>query len=98
LVSEAGFKSFLTVHVYLNDVGEGGGGATRFFAGDLAVRGGDSGEEEDVEDGVATTLDVSPQAGSVLVFQQRDLWHEGCEVLSGEKITFRGNVFYERVS
>ncbi|KAI0379656.1 hypothetical protein F5Y04DRAFT_290246 [Hypomontagnella monticulosa] len=82
-----GAKSFLTLHLYLNG-GEGDeeeveGGATRFAV--------------DFEDPQAGKLDVNPKAGSLVVFQQRDMYHEGAEVTKGIKYTMRADVMYERV-
>ncbi|PVH94675.1 hypothetical protein DM02DRAFT_183577 [Periconia macrospinosa] len=82
MATEGGRDSYLTFLLYLNDEGLSGG-ATRFHT--------------DPTDPEAATLDVNPKAGSVLVFQQRDLWHEGCEVFQGEKFIVWGNLFYERV-
>lgn len=41
--------------------------------------------------------DVAPQTGRVLIFQQRNLYHEGQEVEKGLKYTMRTDVMYERV-
>lgn len=83
-------KSFLTVHVYLNGGGQGGeeeeeieGGATRFGI--------------DFENPKEDKLDVDPKRGSVLIFQQRDMYHEGVEVRKGTKYTLRTDVIYEKV-
>ncbi|KAH8647880.1 hypothetical protein BX600DRAFT_443221 [Xylariales sp. PMI_506] len=75
-------RSFLTVHLYLNDQGLEGG-ATRFLPD-----GGDPNGRH---------VEVDPKMGSVLVFQQRDMWHEGCEVTKGFKYTVRTDAIYEKV-
>ncbi|KAI0130464.1 hypothetical protein BJ170DRAFT_681911 [Xylariales sp. AK1849] len=74
-------RSFLTVHLYLNDEGLEGG-ATSFLIS----------TEPHYQD-----VKVNPKAGSVLVFQQRDMYHEGCEVTKGVKYTVRTDVLYEKV-
>lgn len=80
-------KSFLTVHLYLNGGGQGDeeikGGATRFGI--------------DFENPKEDKLDVNPKIGSVLIFQQRDMYHEGVEVRKGIKYTLRTDVIYEKV-
>lgn len=80
-------KSFLTVHLYLNGGGQGDeeieGGATRFGI--------------DFENPKEDKLDVDPKQGSVLVFQQRDMYHEGVEVRKGTKYTLRTDVIYKKV-
>jgi hypothetical protein len=83
-VAKDGMKSYLTAHFYLNgNEGEVEGGATRFCA--------------DIGDGRAGKVDVNPRTGSVLVFQQRDMYHEGCEVTKGTKYTLRTDVLYEKM-
>jgi hypothetical protein len=69
--------------MYLNDDGLEGG-ETSFIP-----------DRENPEDGC---VKVSPKAGSVLIFQQRDLYHQGCEVTNGVKYTVRTDLLYERVS
>lgn len=80
-------KSFLTVHLYLNGGGQGDeeieGGATRFGI--------------DFENPKEDKLDIDPKRGSVLIFQQRDMYHEGVEVRKGTKYTLRTDVIYEKV-
>lgn len=82
-------KSFLTVHLYLNGGGQGGeeeeieGGATRFGI--------------DFENPKEDKLDIDPKRGSVLIFQQRDMYHEGAEVRKGTKYTLRTDVIYEKM-
>lgn len=80
-------KSFLTVHVYLNGGGQGDeavvGGATRFGV--------------DFENPKEDKLDIDPKQGSVLIFQQRDMHHEGAEVRKGTKYTLRTDAIYRKV-
>lgn len=87
-VDETVFKTFFTIHLYLNDsVAEAGekadlvGGATSFVANDDDDR----------------KVDVNPKAGRVLIFQQQGLYHAGDDVLEGTKYTMRTEVMYELV-
>ncbi|RYP90985.1 hypothetical protein DL770_002901 [Monosporascus sp. CRB-9-2] len=84
---ETAEKSFLTAHFYFNG-GNGGkdsveGGATRFAV--------------DFADPSAGKVDVNPKAGSVLIFQQRDMYHEGAGVDKGVEYTMRADVMYKKV-
>lgn len=80
-------KSFLTVHLYLNGGGPDGeeieGGATSFGI--------------DFENPKEDKLNIDPKRGSVLIFQQRDMYHEGVEVRKGTKYTLRTDVIYEKL-
>lgn len=80
-------KSFLTVHLYLN------GGAQ----GDEEIKGGATRFGVDFENPKEDKIDVDPKQGSVLIFQQRDMYHEGVEVRQGTKYTLRTDVIYEKV-
>ena len=84
---ETGETSYLTAHFYLNGGGDGEagveGGATRF-----AVKYDESDQRK---------VDVDPKMGSVLIFQQRDLYHEGATVTKGTKYTLRADVMYKKV-
>ncbi|KAI1457814.1 hypothetical protein F4805DRAFT_474905 [Annulohypoxylon moriforme] len=83
---EDGAQSFLTLHLYLNGGGDQDmveGGATRFAV--------------DFEDPEAGKLDVNPKAGSLVIFQQRDMYHEGATVTKGTKYTMRADVMYEKI-
>lgn len=80
-------RSYFTLHLYPND-------DTTSMEGEEGLRGG------------ATTfyswddrqkLDVEPKAGSVLVFQQRNMRHAGDEVLAGTKYTMRTDIMYEKI-
>jgi hypothetical protein len=42
-------------------------------------------------------VDVDPKAGRVLIFQHRDLYHCGDDVLKGVKYTMRTDIMYELV-
>ncbi|KEQ77796.1 hypothetical protein M436DRAFT_59754 [Aureobasidium namibiae CBS 147.97] len=81
-------RSFFTFHLYLN----GNGGISD--AGDDQVQGG------------ATTFhshnmmqryEVLPKTGRVLIFQHRNLWHSGDDVVQGVKYTMRSDILYRRV-
>lgn len=81
------FKTFFTLHLYLNDsVAEAGesadlvGGATTFLSGDSKRR-----------------VDVDPKAGRVLIFQHRRLFHCGDDVVKGTKYTMRTDIMYELI-
>jgi hypothetical protein len=41
-------------------------------------------------------LDVQPKMGSVLIFQQKWLYHAGSEVHKGIKLTMRTELMYEK--
>ncbi|KAJ0119280.1 oxidoreductase domain-containing protein [Diaporthe amygdali] len=81
------FKTFFTLHLYLNDsVAEAGedaelvGGATSFLSGNESRR-----------------VDVNPKAGRVLIFQHRRLFHSGDDVVEGTKYTMRTDIMYELI-
>ncbi|KAH8785589.1 oxidoreductase domain-containing protein [Diaporthe sp. PMI_573] len=81
------FRTFFTLHLYLNDsVAEAGesaelvGGATSFLSGDSKRR-----------------VDVDPKAGRVLIFQHRRLFHCGDDVVKGTKYTVRTDIVYELI-
>ncbi|KAI1439922.1 hypothetical protein F5Y02DRAFT_34570 [Annulohypoxylon stygium] len=84
---EDGTQSFLTLHLYLNggqdDEDAVEGGATRFAV--------------DFEDLQAGKLDIDPKTGSLVIFQQRDMYHEGAIVTKGTKYTMRTDVMYEKI-
>ncbi|KAI1384826.1 uncharacterized protein F4822DRAFT_433365 [Hypoxylon trugodes] len=82
-----GAKSFLTVHLYLN------GGSD----GDGTVEGGAMRFAVDFEDPQAGKLNINPKAGSLVVFQQRDMYHEGVEVTKGTKYTMRTDIMYKKI-
>jgi hypothetical protein len=81
------FRTFFTLHLYLNDsvaeAGESGelvGGATSFLSSDGKRK-----------------VDVHPKAGRVLIFQHRQLYHCGDDVVKGTKYTMRTDVMYELI-
>lgn len=81
------FKTFFTIHLYLNDsVAEAGaeaelvGGATSFLSSDDKRK-----------------IDVHPKAGRVLIFQHRGLYHAGDDVVKGTKYTMRAEIVYEMI-
>lgn len=81
------FKTFFTLHLYLNDsVAEAGeeadlvGGATSFLSNDGKKK-----------------VDVDPKAGRVLLFQHRRLYHAGDDVVKGTKYTMRTDILYELI-
>ncbi|KAI1476871.1 oxidoreductase domain-containing protein [Daldinia eschscholtzii] len=82
-VDKDGTKSYLTLHLYLNGGEDVQGGATRFAV--------------DFEDPREGKLDINPAAGSLVIFQQRDMYHEGVEVDRGTKYTMRTDIMYEVV-
>lgn len=81
------FKTFFTLHLYLNDsVAEAGesaelvGGATSFLSASADRK-----------------VDVDPKAGRVLIFQHRRLFHCGDDVVKGTKYTMRTDIMYELI-
>ncbi|KAI1357553.1 hypothetical protein F5Y08DRAFT_156991 [Xylaria arbuscula] len=99
-------RSFLTCQIYLNDApqgprGEPSGGETRFWTSQVGKRQKvletkEIPEAEKEEKEETPHLDVKPEVGRALVFQQRMLWHSGQEVTHGEKFTVRLDLMYER--
>ncbi|RYP13175.1 hypothetical protein DL765_007002 [Monosporascus sp. GIB2] len=83
---ETGEKSFLTAHFYL----KGGNGEN-------SVEGGSTRFAVYFADPNAGKVDVNPKAGSVLIFQQRDMYHEGAGVNKGVKYTMRADVMYKKI-
>lgn len=84
--------SFFTFHLYLNGNGE---------TSDASL------SENDQLDGGATTFhshnlmqkyDVFPKTGRVLIFQHRNLWHSGDDVVRGMKYTMRSDIMYKRLN
>jgi hypothetical protein len=76
-------RTYYTLHLYLNentDVEPLVGGATTFHS---------------VRDD-KTKVDVQPKMGSILIFQQRWLYHSGAEVVHGTKLTMRTELMYEK--
>lgn len=84
-------RSFFTFHLYLNGHGEINNA---------------SATDDDTLQGGATTFhshnmkrkyDVLPKTGRVLIFQHRNLWHSGDDVVQGVKYTMRSDILYKRV-
>lgn len=73
--------SLLTVNIYLNDLAPGQGGETRFFL----QRGGDPVDA------------VRGQAGSLVLFRQESVLHDGEALNSGLKYLMRTDVVYRKV-
>ena len=85
--------SYVTIHLYLSDVEEGGGGETTFTTEDMTYgrhvhkKGRMEGEE-------IKRLSVRPVTGRVLIFEHH-LPHEGSTLLKGVKYTVRTDVMYD---
>lgn len=79
--SPDGSRSFLTFMVYLDDPASFEGGETRFF------RGGPGTEPNEI------VLRLRPSRGSLIVFDHA-LWHDGAEVLRGEKHVLRSELMF----
>lgn len=88
--------SFVTVHLYLNDVPEGWGGETTFTTEGMTYgrhrRRGERARHDRVEE--VKTLPVRPVTGRVLIFEHH-LPHEGSTLLRGVKYTMRTDVMYD---
>jgi 2-oxoglutarate-Fe(II)-dependent oxygenase superfamily protein len=88
--------SFVTVHLYLNDVPEGWGGETTFTTEGMNYgrhRKRTERSRHDVPEDVKT-LRVRPVTGRVLIFEHH-LPHEGSTLLKGVKYTLRTDVMYD---
>jgi hypothetical protein len=83
---EEDFQTHYTVHLYLNDSAE--------VSPSSDLVGGATGFLSRDE---KRRVDVNPKAGSVLIFQHDELYHEGARVTSGVKFTVRMDVLYELV-
>lgn len=81
------FRTHYTVHLYLSD------SAKTSAAGVGCVGGATSFLSQDT----TRQLDVDPKAGSVLIFQHKDLLHQGAEVHEGTKYTMRTDILYRWV-
>jgi hypothetical protein len=80
-------KTLFTLHLYLND--------SKQTVGDEAELEG--GATSFLSRNEKRKLDVDPKAGRVLIFQHRNLYHSGDDVLSGIKYTMRTDIMYELV-
>ena len=80
-------KTHYTLHLYLND--------SKATVGDKAelVGGATSFLSRDEK----RKMDVDPKAGRVLIFQHRNLYHSGDDVLQGLKYTMRTDIMYELI-
>jgi 2OG-Fe(II) oxygenase superfamily len=87
--------SYVTIHLYLNDVEPGAGGETTFtteqmsYGRHLHKKGREEKQEEEVK-----RVSVRPVIGRVLIFEHH-LPHEGSTLLNGEKYTVRTDVMYD---
>ncbi|KAH8648565.1 hypothetical protein BX600DRAFT_502952 [Xylariales sp. PMI_506] len=104
---EGAQRSYFTMHAYLS--GGPGGPVGSGGVGGRPEEEGEDEEEAGLEGGATRFLldpygdpdgefvDINPRLGSVLIFQQRDMFHEGCEVTKGVKYTLRTDIMYEKV-
>ncbi|TVY53783.1 hypothetical protein LSUE1_G009840 [Lachnellula suecica] len=83
-------KSFLSVNIYLNSVAEADKGATRILKNDPLT-----GPYWDGRTPLTVLAKIQPVQGSASVFRET-LWHDGEELLRGEKYLLRSDVLYER--
>ncbi|KAI9162966.1 hypothetical protein HJFPF1_04561 [Paramyrothecium foliicola] len=81
------FETQFTLHLYLNDSANVTGSIQDLVGGATAFLSRDR----------TRRLDVDPKAGSVLVFQHKNLVHEGAAVGRGVKYTMRTDILYEWV-
>ncbi|KAB5554596.1 oxidoreductase domain-containing protein [Coniochaeta sp. 2T2.1] len=80
-------KTLFTLHLYLNDSKQTVGDEAELEGGATSFYSGDEKRK----------MDVDPKAGRVLIFQHRNLYHSGDEVVSGIKYTMRTDIMYEMV-
>jgi 2OG-Fe(II) oxygenase superfamily len=82
-------QSFMSVNIYLNDVPELHKGATRILQHPHPGH-------EPIYDTPLTVLGkIQPVQGTASIFRDT-LWHDGEELLAGEKYLLRTDVMYER--
>lgn len=84
--------SFMTVHLYLNGADSGDPSAVDDNEKPLA-----GGATRFLGGNWERAFDVDPKAGSVLVFQHRNLMHSGEDVEQGTKYTLRSDIMYRKV-
>lgn len=89
-------KSFVTLHIYLND-SENPGPSPAPSTVQLPLQGGATRFHTPSRKPPSAVLDVDPKVGRVLVFQQRMLVHSGEEVSQGVKYTLRSDFMFEIV-
>lgn len=87
-VDDKVFKTFFTIHLYLNDSAAAAGGQAELVGGATSF-------VSSYGDG--RKVDVDPKAGRVLIFQQQGLYHAGDDVVKGIKYTMRTEIMYELV-
>ncbi|OIW23613.1 hypothetical protein CONLIGDRAFT_719229 [Coniochaeta ligniaria NRRL 30616] len=80
-------KTLFTLHLYLNDSKQTVGDRAELQGGATSFLSRDERRK----------MDVDPKAGRVLIFQHRNLYHSGDDVLSGIKYTMRTDIMYELV-
>lgn len=93
-------RSYYTMHLYLNDAGPPSSQQLRSLskeerraANKNYLKGGNTSFHS--YDG-QRKFDVAPKAGSILIFQHRDLLHSGTDVLQGTKYTMRTDLMYSK--
>lgn len=94
-------RSYYTMHLYLNDAGpptasqlRNMSSEERKYAKKHYLMGGSTAFHS--YDG-QRQFNVVPKAGSILIFQHRDLLHSGTDVLQGTKYTMRTDLMYSKV-
>lgn len=80
-------KTLFTLHLYLNDSKQTVGDKAELQGGATSFLSRDEKRK----------MDVDPKAGRVLIFQHRNLYHSGDDVISGTKYTMRTDIMYELV-
>ncbi|KAK3942303.1 hypothetical protein QBC46DRAFT_457699 [Diplogelasinospora grovesii] len=83
------FRTQFTVHLYLND-----SKAEAENPDEVELVGGATSFLSRDE---KRKMDVDPKAGRVLIFQHRDLYHSGDDVVQGTKYTMRTDIIYEMI-
>lgn len=75
------------MHLYLNDSKQTVGDGAELRGGATSFLSRDESRK----------MDVDPKAGRVLVFQHKNLYHSGDDVIEGVKYTMRTDILYELV-
>lgn len=89
-------RSFYSVIIFLNDLPDNCGGGTRFYAKKALQNLTESPTGQWTADPSLVTVDVSPQAGRILIFEQSHV-HEGVPPLGGCKYIIRSDVMFRRL-